>query len=134
MPCRPRRETFMRPSARFCAFLLGLGAPVIAQTQVVASAAPTGYAIADQIVDEFRLDAHIPGIVFGIVDNGRLVHVGTFGVQDTESKRPVTAATLFRVASITKAFTALTILKLRDDGRLRLDVPAAEYVPEMRTW
>ena len=106
----------------------------MAQTQATASAAPADYAIADQIVDEFRLDAHIPGIVYGIVDNGRLVHVGTFGVQDTESARPVTADTLFRVASMTKAFTALTILKLRDDGRLRLDAPAADYVPEMRTW
>ena len=124
----------MTPSARFFALLLGVGAPVMAQTQVTASAAPPAYAIADQIVDEFRLDAHIPGIVYGIVDNGRLVHVGTFGVQDTESARPVTADTLFRVASMTKAFTALTILKLRDDGRLRLDAPAADYVPEMRSW
>ena len=56
---------------------------------------------------KFRLDAHIPGIVYGIVENGSLVHVGTFGIQDTESARPVTADTLFRVASMTKAFTAL---------------------------
>ena len=81
----------------------------MAQAQATADAAPADYAIADQIVDEFRLDAHIPGIVFGIVDNGRLVHVGTFGIQDTESKRPVSAETLFRVASMTKAFTALKV-------------------------
>ena len=35
---------------------------------------------------------------------------------------------------MTKAFTALTVLKLRDDGRLRLDAPASEYVPEMKGW
>jgi CubicO group peptidase (beta-lactamase class C family) len=113
---------------------LSLAAPATAQPQATAGAPSPDYAIADQIVDEFRLDAHIPGMVYGVVDNGRLVHVGTFGIQDTDSARPVTADTLFRVASMTKAFTALTILKLRDDGRLRLDAPAAEYVPELRTW
>jgi CubicO group peptidase (beta-lactamase class C family) len=113
---------------------LSLAAPATAQPQATAGAPSPDYAIADQVVDEFRLDAHIPGMIYGIVDNGRLVHVGTFGIQDTDSARPVTADTLFRVASMTKAFTALTILKLRDDGRLRLDAPAAEFVPELRTW
>jgi serine-type D-Ala-D-Ala carboxypeptidase/endopeptidase len=92
------------------------------------------YAAAGRIFEEYRLDAHVPGLVYGIVADGRLVHVGTLGVQDTGSNRPVTADTLFRVASMTKAFTALTVLKLRDDGRLRLDGPASEYVPEMKSW
>lgn len=124
----------MNRSGKFFALVLSLGAPAMAQSQATASASPAEYAIADQIIDEFRLDAHIPGIVYGIVDRGRLIHVGTFGVQDTDSARPVTADTLFRIASMTKAFTALTILKLRDEGLLRLDAPAAEYVSEMRGW
>jgi len=99
-----------------------------------ASASDVPYAAADRIFEEYRLDAHLPGLVYGIVANGRLVHVGTLGIQDTEANRPVTADTLFRVASMTKAFTALTVLKLRDDGRLRLDAPASEYVPEMTGW
>ncbi len=74
------------------------------------------YSAADQVFDEYRLDAHFPGIVYGVVADGRLVHVATFGVQDLESNHPVTADTLFRIASMTKAFTALTVLKLRDDG------------------
>ena len=44
----------------------------------------------------------------------------------------MTAETLFRIASMTKAFTALSILKLRDEGRLSLDAPAETYVPELR--
>ena len=64
--------------------------------------------------------------------DGRLVHVKGTGVQDLESKRPVAAETLFRIASMTKAFTALSVLKLRDDGKLRLDAPAENYVPEMQ--
>lgn len=126
----------MPGAGRILAAFMSLGATAAAMGQSQSSdpAAPQGYAIADQIFDEFRLDAHIPGLVYGIVADGRLVHIKAFGVQDNESARPVTPDTLFRVASMTKAFTALTILKLRDDGRLRLDVPASEYVPEMRNW
>ena len=73
-------------------------------------------------------------MVWGIVKDGRLVHVKGAGVQDLEAKRPVTPDTLFRIASMTKAFTALSILKLRDDGKLSLDAPAETYVPELSGW
>ena len=100
-----------------------------------AASQPSGpFEVADRVFADFRLDAHIPGLVYGIVADGELVHVGSFGVQDLESGRPVTADTLFRIASMTKAFTALTVLKLRDDGRVRLDALAEEYVPELRGW
>jgi CubicO group peptidase (beta-lactamase class C family) len=56
------------------------------------------------------------------------------GLQQLETRRPVTASTLFRIASMSKAFTALAILKLRDDGKLTLDALAETYVPEMRGW
>jgi CubicO group peptidase (beta-lactamase class C family) len=46
----------------------------------------------------------------------------------------VTGESLFRIASMSKAFTALAILKLRDAGKLSLDAPAETYVPEMRNW
>ncbi len=92
------------------------------------------YAASDAVFANFVLDAHIPGLVYGVVEGGRLVHVKTFGVQDLESKRPVTPDTLFRIASMTKAFTALTVLKLRDEGKLKLDDLAEQYVPELRGW
>lgn len=116
------------------ALSMALGGTAVSQAHSAAADSTTADAIAGPIFDEFRLDAHIPGIVYGIVADGRLAHVGAFGVQDLESKRAVTADTLFRVASMTKAFTALTVMKLRDEGRLRLDSPAAEYVPELRGW
>ena len=88
----------------------------------------------DRTMENYRLDAHIPGMVWGIVQDGRLVHVKGAGVQDIVSKRPVTADTLFRIASMTKAFTALSILQLRDEGKLALDAPVETYVPELRSW
>ena len=101
--------------------------PVFAQ-----EAAP--FAEVDRAMENYRLDAHIPGMVWGIVQDGRLVHVKGAGVQDLETKRPVTADTLFRIASMTKAFTALSVLELRDEGKLALDAAVETYVPELRGW
>lgn len=77
---------------------------------------------------------HVPGLVYGIVRDGRLVAVRGLGVADVASRRAVTADTRFRIASMSKAFTAMAILKLRDEGKLSLDAPAETYVPEMKGW
>lgn len=88
----------------------------------------------DKIFADWRLSAHAPGLVYGVVADGKLVHVKGLGVQDTTTNRPITADSLFRIASMSKAFTGLAILKLRDEGKLSLDAPAETYVPEMKGW
>lgn len=88
----------------------------------------------DRLFADYALEAHIPGLVFGVVADGRLVHVGGVGVQELQSKRLVTPDTVFRIASMTKAFTALTVLLLRDEGKLALDAPAESYIPELGRW
>jgi serine-type D-Ala-D-Ala carboxypeptidase/endopeptidase len=120
-----RRTPF--PLALVTLVLVAPAGPALAQSAAV-------LAEIDQGMERYRLDAHIPGMVWGVVKDGRLVHAKGAGVQDIESKRPVTAETLFRIASMTKAFTALSVLKLRDDGKLALDAPAETYVPELRGW
>lgn len=72
-----------------------------------------------------------PGLVYGVVIDGELVHVKAMGVREMDSKGAVTADTGFRIASMTKSFTALAILKLRDAGKLSLDDPASKWVPEL---
>lgn len=103
--------------------------------------APTAPATLDQLIPaidshfaSYQESSHVPGLVYGIVRDGRLIHVGALGVQDLEAKRSVDADSLFRIASMSKAFTALAILKLRDEGRLTLDTLAETYVPELRNW
>jgi CubicO group peptidase (beta-lactamase class C family) len=110
---------------------LAVPAPLAAQgTPTIAAAIPE----IDRIFEDFQRDSHAPGLVYGIVADGRLVHVKGLGIQDMTAKRPVTPDSLFRIASMTKAFTALSILKLREDGKLSLDDLAEKYVPEMRDW
>ena len=88
----------------------------------------------DALFAKYQADAHVPGMVYGVVKDGKLAYVKGIGVQDLDARRPVTADSLFRIASMTKAFTALSILHLRDEGKLRLDDLAEQYVPEMKGW
>lgn len=73
---------------------------------------------------------HAPGLMFGLVAGGALRWTKAIGLADVEAKRPVTADTAFRIASMTKNITALAILMLRDAGKLALDAPVGDYVPE----
>lgn len=126
------------------ALMLGmtmLGAPVAAQStfQPVTDAmpAPTMEQVlreADERFAAFQRDVPSPGVVWGVVRDGRLVHVRGYGASAPTGGTPIVPGTLFRIASMSKAFTALAILKLRDDGRLRLDDLAEQHIPEMRTW
>jgi CubicO group peptidase (beta-lactamase class C family) len=121
-------------------FLLALATSLRGQLPSPAASPPVATElnrIAPRIDSYFRTfqhDFHVPGMVWGIVRDGRLVHLGTAGDQDLDSKRSITSDTLFRIASMSKAFTALAILKLRDEGKLALEAPAETYVPEMRGW
>lgn len=84
----------------------------------------------DGYFEKYWRDRKIPGLVYGVVIDGELVHVKAFGVRDRRSNDPVTADTVFRIASMTKSFTALAILKLRDEGKLSLEDPVAKWIPE----
>lgn len=86
----------------------------------------------EKIYKDHAARNHFPGIAFGIVVDGKLVFSGTDGYTDIDKKTKVTTQSLFRIASMSKSFTAMAILKLRDDGKLSLDDPAYLYVPEMK--
>jgi CubicO group peptidase (beta-lactamase class C family) len=86
----------------------------------------------DELVAAFMARAHVPGAAWGIVIDGVLAHIGVSGYRDLPSKSPVTRDSVFRIASMTKSFTAMAILKLRDEGRLSLDDLAERHVPELK--
>lgn len=131
----------------WCALALALGsaAPLAAQPVATSASAPSaGPSQAerieqfgpqlDAIFERFISEAHVPGLAYGIVVDGRLAYVQTMGHRRPNTLEIVTPDTLFRIASMSKAFTALAILKLRDEGRISLDALAETYVPELRTW
>lgn len=106
-----------------------LAAPAIARQS---EAAP--FAAVDQAFADFRSKTPVPGMVYGVVIDGKLAHLGTHGVRNVATGAKADSATRFRIASMSKAFTALAILHLRDQGKLRLDDLAESHVPEMRRW
>lgn len=90
----------------------------------------TAFPVIDKIFKDRQEKDHFPGMAYGLIVDGQLVHSGSFGLADIESKTPVTAQTNFRIASMSKSFTAMAILKLRDEGKLSLNDPASKYIPE----
>ena len=85
----------------------------------------------DSIMRAFAQRARVPGIAYGIVIDGQLAHIGTAGFRELSARAPMDTSSVFRIASMTKSFTAVAILQLRDAGRLSLDDPAERYVPEL---
>lgn len=75
---------------------------------------------------------HLPGSIYGLVVDGRLIHTFESGFTDLDKNIPVTTQSAFRIASMTKSFTAMAFLKLRDQGKLKLDDPAYLYIPELK--
>jgi len=119
--------------------LLGLAAPLIASESYPpprftdperVAKLESAFPRIDELFRAYAADKKIPGMVWGIVIDNRLAHVGTFGFRDLASSTPVTADTAFRIASMTKSFTALAILKLRDQGKLSLDDPVSKWIPQ----
>ena len=76
--------------------------------------------------------AGIVGSSLMFVKEGRVVHKAFEGYQDRDARRNVDEDTIFHWASITKTFTGVAIMQLRDRGLLKLDDPAIKYVPELR--
>jgi CubicO group peptidase (beta-lactamase class C family) len=85
----------------------------------------------DKLFAEAQRASKAPGLAIGIVVGGEAVYAKGFGLRDVEGKKPFTPDTPFPIASVTKSFTAMAILKLRDEGKLELDVPASRYYPPL---
>jgi CubicO group peptidase (beta-lactamase class C family) len=124
---------------------------------------PAGFHAADEIVRRASERGVAPGISYGIVRDGKLVHAAGFGERSLGgpvSSRPVPGnpvlgntvlgnpvlgnpvlgntvpdeRTVFRIASMSKSFTASAVLLLRDEGALSLDDPAGRYLSELAGW
>ncbi len=118
-------------SVRFnlAAVLLLIAAPLSGQ-------APAGAAsVWGDIVDEWRTAIDKQGIVgasLGLVSEGEMIEHVWRGSANLAEGRPVGRSTIYHWASITKTFTAIAIMQLRDRGLISLDDPIVQYVPELR--
>ncbi|MFK7803107.1 MAG: serine hydrolase domain-containing protein [Anaerolineae bacterium] len=75
---------------------------------------------------------HAPGMVFGIVKDGKLAFVRGYGESNLIKNEPVTPDTVFRIASVSKIFTAIAIIQLVEQGKINLDDPAEKHLTSFR--
>jgi CubicO group peptidase (beta-lactamase class C family) len=86
----------------------------------------------DALFKQYAEEKKLPGVAYGIVYQGKLIHSKGIGLSQLPGKIPASPQSVFRIASMSKSFTSMAILKLRDQGKLHLDEPASKYVPELK--
>lgn len=84
---------------------------------------------ADRILDELVKVNRVPGMAASVWRDGAVVWTGAAGWADIAAGKPVTAATVFRFASVSKLFAATAAAKLREEGRLDTAAPVSAYLP-----
>ncbi len=72
-----------------------------------------------------------PGCALSVIQDGRIVYERGYGMADLDHNVPIAPTTVFHVASMSKQFTAASILLLAQDGKLSLDDPVRKYIPEL---
>ena len=87
---------------------------------------------ATTLLRQFVADRKIVGAVAAVARRGKVIYLEPVGLQNLESKAPMTEASLFRVYSMTKAVTAVGVMMLVEEGKLRLSDPASKYLPEFK--
>lgn len=86
-----------------------------------------------QYCDEMLKKYNVPGFAIGLAKESEWNYKKEFGFRDTEAKLPLSPDTIFGVGSLTKAFTAVAILQLQEKGKLNLNDPVINYLPEFKT-
>ncbi len=82
----------------------------------------------DERVIAFMNKHALSGMVVGVVQAGKPVYAKGFGLAEAKSKKPVTTDTVFRIASISKTFTAIAVMQLWEQGKFKLDDPVNHYL------
>jgi CubicO group peptidase (beta-lactamase class C family) len=85
----------------------------------------------DQVLREAVDEKRLPGIVAMVAVADHVIYQGASGKQDTIKNTPMTVDSIFRIASMTKPITSVGVMQLVESGRVKLDEPAATYLPEL---
>lgn len=84
----------------------------------------------DDVMQAFVDSGFIPGAVTAVVSKDNILHLGSVGVADYETRSPMQPDHIFWIASMTKPVTAVALLMLQDEGKLSVDDPVSKYIPE----
>ena len=85
---------------------------------------------ADSLIYTYLAESHAPSAAFAVIRGSDTLAYGAYGLGDVDARRAPTAATIYEIGSITKQFTSAAIMKLVEQGRVRLDDDLSKYVPQ----
>ena len=106
---------------------------VLSQTQIVSpesvGVSSQRLALVDSMLQQHVHDGRVPGLVAGVSRHGKLVFLKSYGWQDIENKLPMQEDSIFQIRSMSKPITAVAVLQLIDQGKLKLSDPVANYIP-----
>ena len=71
-------------------------------------------------------------VQYALIDNGKLILSGQTGKNDMKGKQPLTKDTLYGIGSVSKMYAAAAVMKLVDEGKVDLDAPVVQYVPDFQ--
>jgi N-acyl-D-amino-acid deacylase len=132
-PREPRcaRRSFLRLVATTTAAVSANS--VLAAERNSAKSWPTGSTTSalepfDHLMASFIDEQKVPGAALAVARKGKLVYARGFGLADVERQLPVAPTDLFRIASVSKPFTAVAIMQLVDKGRISLDDPVLKHI------
>lgn len=91
-----------------------------------------GIAPFDQVMTNLMSTYGVPGAALAITRNGQLIMARGYGVMDQENNVPAQPDTLFRIASLSKTITSVTVMHLVEAGKLSLDQPAFALLPDLQ--
>jgi CubicO group peptidase (beta-lactamase class C family) len=101
--------------------------------RLAAQSAPLGTALSPRIDSVFQrfTAAGSPGCALGVVRDGAMVYAKGYGLASVELGVPITPATVFDIGSVSKQFTAMSVVLLAQDGKLSLDDEIQRFIPEI---
>lgn len=83
----------------------------------------------EPLIEQVMASFEIAGLAIGIVRDDEVVYAKGFGVKNIETREPVTASSLFHLASLSKVFVATAVMQLTEQGKLDLDTSIVDYLP-----
>lgn len=104
---------------------------------ILGIAVASAHAAADRIDDLAKraVEAGVPGVAIGIIKDGKVERLEGYGLADVENRVRTTADSMFQIGSVTKQFTATTVMMLVEQGKVSLDSPVSTYLPNLpETW
>jgi CubicO group peptidase (beta-lactamase class C family) len=128
-----KTSEMMKNLLLFCLSALISVQTLSAQKAKKAEAAPTNiFSDIDTYIEKARKDWKVPGLGLAVVKNGKVIYAKGYGFKDVAGQKAVTPNTQFAIGSSTKAFTAFTVLKLAEEGKIDLNKPVQTYLPDFK--